>query len=323
MYQVYRGTLHGRRSPTLSESSLWHVCVVCAQSKLKVPVKKSNLVAAGGHVDTFHGPRGQLKRTRLGPCQQQSARWRHSHCSHLLPRPPRDAATAPPISTDLLSCAAVADRSRFDAIILFDGCPVRIQRALACRSNPTTALTIFRTPVWQTAAAAWPATSTWNGESVRAHSSSWTKHGGRPAWWSHHARSDATVGVRLVDARKASGRSQQRACCVTYPTVVNGRRASWPGHHVWRDTELWRCALNHPSDVPACVSIVCVRLGDCGRSLRPLLVKAAHTKLLFSVLMLVRDYNMRGSVSRCSEADELHQSVNTFLPTPVCGPPKR
>ena len=79
----------------------------------------------GGHVPTFQPPRGQLKRTRLVPRQQQSARWRHCHCSHVMLRPPRDAAMAPPISTDLLPCATVADRPRFDTAMVIDGCPVR------------------------------------------------------------------------------------------------------------------------------------------------------------------------------------------------------
>ena len=39
--------------------------------------------------------------------------------------PPRDAAMAPPIGTDLVPRASVADRSRFDANIILDGCPVR------------------------------------------------------------------------------------------------------------------------------------------------------------------------------------------------------
>ena len=46
----------------------------------------------------------------------------------MLLRPPRDAGTPPPISTDIVPRAAVADRSSFDATIILDGCPVRTAR---------------------------------------------------------------------------------------------------------------------------------------------------------------------------------------------------
>jgi len=78
--------------------------------------------------------------------------------------------------------AAVADRPRLHATILLDGCPM--------------------------AAGAWPASSTWYGESVRAHGSCWVKHGERPASMVVYVCGGATVCAatcgRSASARKVA-----------------------------------------------------------------------------------------------------------------------
>ena len=178
---------------------------MCAQCKLKVPCQSVKPLGRGGHVPTARPPRGQLKRTRLGPCQQQSARWRHCHCSRVLLRPPRDAAMPTPISTDIVPRAAVADRSRFDAIIIVDGCLVRtasvgvrpqsshcadrLSRARvadSCRSVASIIGLVCRER---------PSSRQLLGEAWRA-----------PGLDGRIACGCATVRVRLVDARRASGR---------------------------------------------------------------------------------------------------------------------
>ena len=84
-----------------------------------------NLVAAGGHVTTcgWH----VITCNELGSDHVSIImhRWRQHRCSHVVLQPPRDAAVAPPISTDLLPSATVADRLRFDTTMTLDGCSVR------------------------------------------------------------------------------------------------------------------------------------------------------------------------------------------------------
>ena len=80
--------------------------------------------------------------------------------------PPRDATMAPPIGTDLVPQVSVADRSRFDAIIILDGCLVRTVSGGVPTQSSLCLDRLSRTCVWQVAAAACSASSAWSVERV-------------------------------------------------------------------------------------------------------------------------------------------------------------
>ena len=141
-----------------------------------------------------------------------------------------------------------------------------VRRASACCCNPATALTVFRSPVSQIAVGAWPASSVWYGESVRAHGSSWTKRGPR----STMTAASGAVTLRCVCKDRTLGNCQERGMMAC---PARHFRPGWAGgwsrgldHHVRRDIGPLRRNSSRPPDVHR----VRVRLGDCGRSLRTL-----------------------------------------------------
>ena len=187
-----------------------------------------NLVAAGGHVDTLVDHVVSCNELVLVRCQQQSIWCGHCHCPHVVVRPPRDAAVAPPISTDLLRCTTLADRPTFDTTMTRDGFPVRtasvgvqpqsshcsdrlsrVRVAGRCRNLAYVARLACRAPP----------------SSPQLLEGAW-----RESFLDGLiACARATVCEQLVDAQHASRTRDYRACCVAYPPAVHGRTASWPG----------------------------------------------------------------------------------------------
>jgi len=112
----------------------------------------------------------------------------------------------------------------------------------------------------QMAAGAWPASSTWYGESVRAHGSCWVKHGERPASMvvtvrNSPRRSLRTTGLSSARAHYFSDWDTE----VQRKEVQRKRRARWKAE---TRSALWRAhrpeadtdCVFHPCKLPSTAS---------------------------------------------------------------------